>query len=312
MLARYYKVVAILTGDLKSGIMGPYANRGQDDIAMLNSFLTANVSPAPPKGLFIQGDGFVESLTQAGIAESNSFVLERLGLTLRSPAYQSLSGNQNDCADLLAQVALTGRNDIYASSNFCFFGNDVFNRNAALPEATEGGFYEPVGLNKPYISDMVHTASATHNWVAVTSGYDIEHLLSWYCDTDGGRIAWYYYMLSNVFASVCTLTGQLSGVGDTPQNGRPYTNFMKIGNSVMRAGPATVRLGIASASRVKVCVYDVGGRRVRTLADRVFAAGEHALVWDGTDDAGTQLARGVYFVRSSNEKAAGRIIVLNR
>ena len=88
---------------------------------------------------------------------------------------------------MLAQVALTGRNDIYASINSCFFGNDVFNRNAALPEATEGGFYEPVGLNKPYISDMVHTASATHNWVAVTSGYDIEHLLSWYCDTDGGR-----------------------------------------------------------------------------------------------------------------------------
>src|SRR5439155_13230518 len=200
--------------------------------------------------------------------------------TLRSPAYQSLSGNQNDCADLLAQVALTGRNDIYASINSCFFGNDVFNRNAALPEATEGGFYEPVGLNRPYISDMVHTASATHNWVAVTAGYDIEHLLSRYCDTDNGRIAWYYYTLSHVFAAICTINGSSSVVLDTPQGQHPYANFMKIGNSVMKQGTSFVRFGVAKAGRVQVSIYDVTGRKIRNLADRIFPAGEHSLQWN--------------------------------
>jgi flagellar hook assembly protein FlgD len=51
---------------------------------------------------------------------------------------------------------------------------------------------------------------------------------------------------------------------------------------------------------------------VRTLADRVFPAGEQVLRWDGTDDAGTKVGRGVYFVRSSNDPSTGRIIVLNR
>jgi flagellar hook assembly protein FlgD len=73
-----------------------------------------------------------------------------------------------------------------------------------------------------------------------------------------------------------------------------------------------VRLGIAQAGRVKICIYDVAGRRVRTLADRVFPAGEQVLRWDGTDDGGTQVGRGVYFVRSSNDTGTGRIIVLNR
>ena len=36
---------------------------------------------------------------------------------------------------------------------------------------------------------------------------------------------------------------------------------------------------------------------LRTLADRDFAAGEHTLVWDGTDDRGRDLGRGVYFTR---------------
>ena len=99
---------------------------------------------------------------------------------------------------------------------------------------------------------------------------------------------------------------------DTPQSNRVYTNFMKIGNSVMRQADSTVRFGVAKAGRVQVTIYDVAGRKVRDLTDRVFPAGEHTLQWDGADDGGTKVARGVYFVRSSVQKDAGRIIVLNR
>ena len=49
---------------------------------------------------------------------------------------------------------------------------------------------------------------------------------------------------------------------------------------------------------IRLCGFS-DGRLVRTLADRDFAAGEHALVWDGTDDAGRAAGRGVYFVRVS-------------
>jgi flagellar hook assembly protein FlgD len=80
----------------------------------------------------------------------------------------------------------------------------------------------------------------------------------------------------------------------------------------MRNGPATVRLGIAHTGRVQVNVYDVAGRQVRKLADRLFPEGETSLAWDGTDDTGTKVPRGVYFVRTSVQSGAGRIIVLNR
>ena len=167
----------------------------------------------------------------------------------------------------------------------------------------------------PYVSDVVKTANGTRNWVAVTSGFEIEHLYSRYCETDNGRLAYYYYMLTKAFGGVCQITGAPLSTLDTPQGRRAFTNFMKIGNSVMKQGTSLVHLSVAKAGRIQVTIYDVTGRRIRNLADRVFPAGEgdaaHTLQWDGTDDAGSKVARGVYFVRSSVQKDAGRIIVLN-
>jgi len=314
MLRAYYRMVTILTGDLNSGILGPFVNRSQDDIALLNDYLAAAGGLAQPRGLFIQGDGFGQSEHATGGVDPahTQFLTDKLGVVFRNPTYQGLSGNIGDCADVLTTTALTPLTNIYGVVNFCTFSNDVYTRNPAIAESQDGAQYEDAGPNGPYVSDVVKTAVPLRNWVAVTSGYDIEHLLSRYCDTDNGRLAWYYYMLNKVFASECMAAPGMAL--DVPQSGhgRDLVDFMKIGDSVMRGTPASVRLGIAHAGRVRICIYDVAGRRVRTLADRVFPAGEQVLRWDGTDDGGTKVGRGVYFVRSSNDTGTGRIIVLNR
>jgi hypothetical protein len=314
MLRAYYRVVAILSGDLNSGVFGPFVNRSQNDIGLLNDYLTAAAGLPQPRGLFITGDGFGQSENATGLAidpQHITFMTDKLGVNFRNGAYQSLAGNLNDCADLLTTTNLTASADVYGVSNLCTFSNDVYNRNPALPEALEGSFYENVGLNGPYVADVVKGAVALRNWVAVTSGFEIEHLYGRYCDTDNGRLAYYYYMLNKVFGGICQITGAANLTLDTPQGNRGYANFMKIGNSVMRQGNSVVRFSVAKAGRVQVSIYDVTGRRIRNLADRVFPAGESKLEWDGTDDAGSKVARGVYFVRSSVQKDAGRIIVLN-
>jgi hypothetical protein len=313
VLRTYYRVVALLSGDLTSGVLGPFVNRSQNDIALLNDYLTAAGGTAQPRGLFIQGDGFAQSEKQTGGIDPahTTFLTDKLGLIFRSPSYQSLAGNLNDCADLLTTTNLTANADIYGAANACTYSNDVYQRNPALAEAVEGGFYENVGLNGPYVSDVVKTAVPLRNWVAATSGIEIEHLFSRYCDTDNGRLAYYYYMLNKVFQSVCQITGAPNLTTDTPQGGRAFTNFMKIGNSVMKQGTSIVRFGVAKAGRVQVTIYDVTGRKIRGVADRFYSPGEYSIEWDGTDDSGSRVPRGVYFVRSSTQKDAGRIIVLN-
>ena len=312
MLRAYYRIVAIVSGDLTSGILGPFTNRSQNDIALLNDYLTQSAGSAQPRGIFIQGDGFGQSEKAAGgiDASHTQFITDKLGVVFRNPSYQSISGNTRDCADVLTTTNLTVAADIYGVANSCSWSNDVYTRNPAISESAEGAFYENAGLSGPYVSDVVKPATALRNWVAVTSGYNLQHLFSRYCDTDNGRLAYYYYMLNRSFGGICQITGAPAATLDTPQGSRAYTNFMKIGNSVMKQGASLVQFGLAKAGRVQVSIFDVAGRKVRNLADRVFPAGEHTLQWDGTDDAGSKLARGVYFVRSSVQKDAGRIVVI--
>ena len=54
---------------------------------------------------------------------------------------------------------------------------------------------------------------------------------------------------------------------------------------------------VARISPLLLVIYDVGGRRVRTLVSGTFPAGRHQATWDGLDDEGSALASGVYFAR---------------
>jgi hypothetical protein len=59
----------------------------------------------------------------------------------------------------------------------------------------------------------------------------------------------------------------------------------------------TVRYTLAADAPVDVGVYDLHGRRVRTLVRGAQEAGRHTVAWDGRADSGEPLASGVYFVR---------------
>ena len=59
----------------------------------------------------------------------------------------------------------------------------------------------------------------------------------------------------------------------------------------------TLRFALAAPAHARLYVYDLAGRRVRSLVDAELPAAEHEAVWDGHDDRGTALPSGVYFAR---------------
>jgi len=59
----------------------------------------------------------------------------------------------------------------------------------------------------------------------------------------------------------------------------------------------TLNFELDRAGGVELEVFDVAGRRVRTLARGGFPAGTHAVAWDGCDGEGSALPSGVYLVR---------------
>ena len=78
-----------------------------------------------------------------------------------------------------------------------------------------------------------------------------------------------------------------------------------------RAG-ASARLSVGGRQRLRVAIFDLGGRRVREIADRDFQAGEWTLAWDGRDDAGRAVPVGVYLLRVEGMRAAAtrKLLVL--
>ncbi len=79
-------------------------------------------------------------------------------------------------------------------------------------------------------------------------------------------------------------------------------------------GAAGTRLSFAlgAPAEVSATVFDVRGRRVRTLDAGALGAGPHTLRWDGRDRAGRSVAPGVYVVRltAGAERATLRVTVV--
>ena len=69
-------------------------------------------------------------------------------------------------------------------------------------------------------------------------------------------------------------------------------------NSPNPCNPSTeIRFSVGVEEPAVLGIYDVRGRKVRTLLDRRLSAGPHTIVWNGTDDQGMPLASGVYLYR---------------
>ncbi len=60
---------------------------------------------------------------------------------------------------------------------------------------------------------------------------------------------------------------------------------------------ATISYSLEKTVYVKLVVYNVLGERVKILVQEKQTSGDHAAVWDGTDNLGRKAASGVYFYR---------------
>jgi len=101
---------------------------------------------------------------------------------------------------------------------------------------------------------------------------------------DGVKILW-------------NITDQMTSV-DTGKDIALPTGFRLSQNYPNPFNPGTtVEYSVPSRSHVRIDVYNVLGRRVRTLVNEVRPVGIYVVQWDGTDTSGKPVASGVYLYR---------------
>ena len=76
---------------------------------------------------------------------------------------------------------------------------------------------------------------------------------------------------------------------------------------------ATMQYSLAKAGPVDLSIYSVDGRRIKSLAHGLQKVGVYRATWNGTDESGSMMKPGIFFVRL---EAAGvsktRIITMVR
>jgi hypothetical protein len=321
MLTAFYKIIFLFSGDLNASILGPFPDKSANDVQILSDWLQEGNTTAldADRGFWAMGNGFVESNFFEG-GSQDLFNTDFLGVTLRNNSYVLESGNTELVPDLqpAAGGPLAPRNDIWGIQSVCLWTNDVLERTPSLlAQTSDMTKYENAGPGPfPLLASVAKAHNAAQPWISVVDGFDMINLRSRF-DTDAkGRHRYFNEVATAVFSSICPIGGTALIALDVPglNDGSQFVDFMRLKGNPSYSGRATVEFGLREADRVEMRIFDVTGRLIRTLADRNFEAGNHTLVWDGSDNSGKQVSRGVYFTQlrfvNRNFTAAKKLTVL--
>ncbi len=74
-----------------------------------------------------------------------------------------------------------------------------------------------------------------------------------------------------------------------------------------------IRFNLDQMEQTKLLIYNLEGRRVRTLLHpQMLPSGDHTVIWNGTTDNGTRVEKGIYYyvLKAGNRFGSGKIIMM--
>jgi hypothetical protein len=165
------------------------------------------------------------------------------------------------------------------------------------------GYYLAIGFSENMIYQFTIDGTITDSWsfsggrgifrlgngnLLATNGTGVQEL-----DAATGSIIEIEYSGSGRFIELADLPGV--AIGETSFQGIPAPEMTLHPNPFQ--DQLSIGFTLTEPSDVRVDIYSVVGRIVRTMEPGTLGSGSHTLTWDGTSDGGTSLGRGVYFVR---------------
>lgn len=118
------------------------------------------------------------------------------------------------------------------------------------------------------------------------------------------------YLVGDGPVSVALYQPATSAITESPD--QKLAGFRLLGNYPNPFNPATtITFTLPKTSLVRLDVFNLRGQRVASLVNGTLPAGEHQVVWHGTDNTRRAVSSGVYFyrLRANGRTAVGQMIL---
>ncbi len=159
-----------------------------------------------------------------------------------------------------------------------------------------------------YADSLLTALVATSDGIPVVEG-----TASWAPEVPGDGVFWW-----RAFAFDGTVRGPLSppwrvGVGLRAWGRGDGAASLRV-SPIPSFGPTTLHVWLPSTARATLSIHDVAGRLVATPLRDHLSAGDHRVVWDGSDSLGRSVAPGTYVARLSLQGSAvtHRLVLLRQ
>jgi serine protease AprX len=153
------------------------------------------------------------------------------------------------------------------------------------------------GIKMRHMSGVISlpTASTPDDWSALTSSAVA-------LAADGGSaIVTYALVIGGSLTEIQAAVDAANAAYDPLAPVTPETPIKLVRlaqNTPNPFNPVTeIKFTVPRDGHVDLAVYDLSGRRIRTLISETVAAGERTALWDGRNDAGQQAPSGMYFYK---------------
>ncbi len=176
--------------------------------------------------------------------------------------------------------------DRYKDQNFVALGIDVWDGSANSVQ----NFINQTGIRYDCLLNGGSTAS----------DYGVQYQKSTVIDQQG--VIQFYDRTNKISAINSTIDGLLSTTG-LEKKGAAVSSFELKANYPNPFNPKTeIPFSNDREQNIRLRIYDINGRLIRTLVAARFAPGNYSLSWYGKDDRGKAMGSGVYFVRLEGEQ----------
>jgi hypothetical protein len=215
---------------------------------------------------------------------------------LHEPGWSAGGGHGNNVTvqnDIQPLCELYGVSLVFAGHNH-YYARAAVN---GVQHVTTGGGGAPLHVPDLGYPNVVAGSSANH-----------------YCviETDGGSLSFTALSIAGDTLDQFTLQGTVTGI-ESEGESVSLRDFVLEDAFPNPFNPrTTISFVIPEAAHVDLTIYDVQGRKVRTLVDRELRAGRHEVSWDGNNDDGQRSSSGLYFyqLRSGDKTESRKMLLL--